>query len=47
MVKTAKTKDKESKDSKLMLDTKVLPLSKSDQAEVEKTFSEAKDFRSL
>jgi len=34
-------------DAKMIADTKTIPLSAVDQAEVEKTFSEAKDFRQL
>ena len=47
MTKTSKTKENELQNSKIVSDTKVLSLSDKDQAEVEKTFSEAKDFRSL
>ena len=46
MATTAKTKEEE-KVIDTIADAKILKLSEKDQADVEKTFSEAKDFRSL
>jgi hypothetical protein len=42
-----KTKTEDNKKIDTMADTKVIELSQADQKEVEKTFSEAKDFRDL
>jgi len=47
MATKVKTDDAQAQAELIVSDTQSLPLSKSDQAEVEQTFSEAKDFRQL